>query len=187
MKISKTDNNNFKAKYISTAKINKLSGIIYKPINVPVVYFDRKNSNDIQTITKLIDLWKDNTYIKHLLDNCAPYEKIIGITLQKSDFEKIAPSSILGVLQYYNEKSDDFIGISRFQVRQDAKYNNGKPRKYAHVGKKLIKALMPFTEGKDLSLFAAIGAVKFYEKLGFKHDEENYFTMRLENKKGYLL
>lgn len=181
MEIMKTDtinNVNFNAKYIDKAIIRKRTGFFYRPYKASIVALDRFDSADKKAIETIASDWGNRTVIRTiLLDPIPKNEHIIAITTQnKKTCENIDPKSILALAQY-NEQGRKKIILSRFQVNPVTKYASELKREYKRVGETLLEKIKQIKYKRKLKLESTVEGVPFYEKYGFKHERDSYYSM----------
>lgn len=146
-------NINFNAQYIDKVNVKKRSFLRYKPCEVSLVEFDRKNEDDAKALHKIVDECGTHAPIYTLFwTHGASNEHIVGITTQNDNFEKPDPEKILGVMQYYNFIECDY--IDKLQVRP--KYQNNTifklNKNYKNIGKTFIEKLREMNGNKRLEL-----------------------------------
>ena len=172
MKVT-ASNINFNAQYLDKVNVKKKSFLRYKPYEVSLVEFDRKNEDDAKALHKIVDECGSRAPIFTLFwTHGASNEHIVGLTTQKNNFEKPDSDKILGVMHYYNFIECDY--IDKLQVKP--KYQNNKSFKlnknYKNIGKAFIEKLREINGNKRLELTSLPNAIPFYEKLGFQHKSE---------------
>ena len=180
MKIVFTPNTNFKAKFIKTEPILKLSdnAAEYNKHDISIAKIEIDKAEDIQALQDSAKSWGVKAYFSQDIADSAAYmhglkEKIgkdLGInfyiaTLQKDSFDKLRSDEILGMAET-NRIEPKHLGIKSLQVSPSvmhAKVNT----EYKGIGRSIIRALKAQKENKIISLVSMYSAANFYEKMGF--------------------
>ena len=183
MKITNS-NLNFNAKYLDRVEIRKKRFLGYKPCEVSLIEFDRNNPNDLQAMNHVVHNYGPNSPVYTMLwSEPVSNQHIVGITTQKDNFENPVADNILALMQYYDYK--DLVYISKLQVEPKYKYEEMKFfRKYKDIGKAFIKKVKMINDNKRLEVCSLEKAIPFYEKIGFRHNnnmpEKMFSVMYLE-------
>jgi hypothetical protein len=185
MKLNDIYDISFNAKYIGNVHIQKRKFLKYKPYEVSLVELKKADQSDLSAMSRIARDWRGA--IKYLIGNIEPSERILGITTQTDNFEKLDSNKLLGIMQYYDEKKS--ILLARIQTRPDTKYCKVKSpltsifkqkREYKGIGGVLIDKLLELRNGKKVYLIAKKDAIPFYIKKGFKLDSVSERAMTYE-------
>lgn len=181
----------FTASYICNANIkynNRKNKQVDKEI--AIVELDKSSENDRNAIFKAAMLWDRpctqnyawNVYNRMECNKFDEVEKehFIALTSQKDDYDKLDYKKILGVTQF-SELYRDENSIDWFQVKPLYNYVSSKNhRKYSHVGDQMIKYIIQNYHNKPIYVSSAEEAIEFYEKYGFKSEDNSEFEMVYE-------
>ncbi len=170
------DSINFTANHIKNVSIARKYYNKYQPCKVSLVEFDPTNKKDIDAMYKTTDKWDESftafTYDdmrtvnekKELLPNLHVY----ALTTQKSGFDKINPSKILGVVEIVEKYTDgNKVEVLQTNPSHIKNFENKTPL-FKHIGKRLVSFVKKKFNDKPLYLHPTKTAIPFYEKLGFK-------------------
>ena len=179
MKINFAPNTAFRAKLIrENVPIEKLShNTNYKPCFVSVLEIETDKAGDVISLSDSARAWGETSYFaQNIADNAMKIHKsgvldknrkIYISTLQNGDFEKLEPTSILGMAETTITKKNK-LKIEALQSAPDAMYSKNKKALYKNIGKSIVKSLQKQKENKVISLKSMYSATGFYEKMGFK-------------------
>ena len=180
------DSVNFTANHIKDVNIARRYYNQYKPCKVSLVEFDPTNKKDIDAIYKTTDRW-DESFTAFTYDDMREVSKnrsllpdlhVYALTTQTTNFDKIKPSKMLGVIEivekYTNGNKVEVLQTNPALIKRN---DNKKPR-FKHIGEQLVSFIKEKFSDKPLYLNPTLSAIPFYEKQGFKrvpHKEKNNF------------
>ena len=176
-------NVNFKANYISPAKILKKDvNNEYKPFEVSFVEFDPSDSKDVFALREAASSWegadqygkeiardiKTYDYYYKDLDLEEPKHRFFGITRQKSNFENPRPLEILGMVEITN-KGNDRQSVSFLQVDPETNMHSDE-RFFKGVGSAILREVKKIFSQCEITLrpVSSMDVINFYQKNGFE-------------------
>lgn len=175
------DSINFTANHIKNVNIAKKYYNSYKPCKVALVEMDPMNRKDVEAIGKTVKNW-DITFTEFAYEDMIQAREdkellsqlhVYALTKQKSNYDKMKSSDILGVLEL-KQRYEDGNKIEALQTKpvfMNDKYY--KVPKLKSIGKKLVKYVTKEYKDEPLYVNPARVAIPFYEKLGFKKCMDN--------------
>lgn len=169
---------NFTANYVDTVNIlHRNKNNEKKNKEVAVVELDKQLSADRGVMLDVASLWQKgdkHNYAWDVLDVMerdthpnVEKEHFIVLTTQKSNYKKIDPKKVLGVMAF-DERYFDEYSIEWLQVKPGYAYSSVKDnRKYFHIGQALIDYVKNNYKSKPIYVSSAVDAVNFYIKNKF--------------------
>jgi len=180
-----TNSINFRAKFIKNDYIKNFDKInnTYKPLKVAIVELDSKKQSDIFAISNICKNWKKAKYIDSIIRimKCIfsgfldkDERKIYALTTQKKHYDQLQSDKILGITEIDLSKGEG-VYLDYIQVNPDFLYTNTNPnRKYKNIGKCILDFIKDFYK-KEITLCSDYRVIDFYEKNGFKSEDESNF------------
>ena len=166
---------NFKANYLNTTNIEKLSPTTKKfvPHEVSFVEINPRLKDDIKALKKMTKLWgEDSTFASPILyfAKTDPRKRTFFITEQKDSFEKIDPKKILGITQLGKEIAGE-CSIEYLETKPGLQYSD-KGREYKKIGSCILDGLKEIFQDKTLKVDYIFDRVEFYLHNGFDFRDE---------------
>lgn len=186
----------FKAKFIKTSPVKKLSHGIYKKIDASFVEL---NKNDLKPLYETTSEWNQlfsNAIYNNAQDKlkyCKTRFHLYALTTQKEGFETLQPKKVLGLVEY--QEGPRFDEINLLQINPKYKNNERTTKdkllgifkkernQYKNCGKSIIDSLKEMYKTKTINVDSATSSTGFYEKNGFKSIYENGAYYTWSNKK----
>ena len=174
------DSINFTANHIRNVTIAKKYYNKYKPCKVSLVEMDAASKRDMKVISDTADKWDISftcfTYEDMVKAHSDPDEfdklKVYALTKQKSNFDKMRYSDILGVIEVRKGYEDG----NKIEVLQtNPKFIKEKRNPFPvfkRIGEKLTKYVKREFRKDPLYVHPAKTAIPFYEKFGFRKSKE---------------
>lgn len=174
------DSINFTANHVKNVTIAKKCFNKYQPCRVSLVELDPANKRDVKVISDTADKWDISFTCFTIEDMLAARSnsealeklKVYALTKQKSGFDRMKYSDVLGVIQVKKGYEDG----NKIEVLQtNPKYIKDQKNKFPafrHIGKKLTKFVQKEYSEAPLYVHPTRFAVPFYEKLGFRSCEK---------------
>ena len=122
---------NFKARYIRTAKVQKLEDDKYQPCEVAFVQFNPKKKNDLASMKEVANAWGSsyalNIYADAFDSMYFPEKSghaYYGLVLPQKNYKKVNEENVLGIM-----------AINKFKDRKtdDIKAIDHRLEKYSHI------------------------------------------------------
>ena len=174
------DSVNFTANHIKNVTIAKKHFNKYKPCRVSLVELDAANKNDVKVISDTAGKWDISftcfTY-EDMIDAQANTEafdalKVYALTKQKTDFDKMKYSDVLGVIEVKKDyKNGNKVEVLQTNPKFIKEKFNPLPA-FKHIGKRLTKFVKEEFGTKPLYVHPTRKAMPFYERLGFKRSSD---------------
>lgn len=144
---------------------------------VSIVEIDRHNFEDMHALGTTSTTWteKGAQFLGTMYENALhgyTYKDVmkdhfLALTTQTSDFEKLEPNKILGVMQFAETRNPEN-EILFLEVNPETCRTFNFIRQYKKVGTRIIDYVKSKYSEKDIYVRSARNAVKFYKKNGFK-------------------
>lgn len=178
---------NFRANHIKNVNILKQSATKYKPHKISLVEMDLNSRKDINSIKATSEFWDNSFTVITYEQMNSIYNKhkspkgfhVYALTTQKTNFKKIKPSCILGVLEFLEDTSSgnkiEVLQTNPSYIKSD---KNILP-KFKHIGQELVNYIINKYPDKDIYLNPSKLSVGFYKKLGFDWDPQYKYQNRL--------
>ena len=168
------NNINFKANYINTVQVQKRIGSNYKPCNASFVEFNPDDKKDVFALKEVSDLWGD-CYAFDIKEDFKSddFKKknkhVYGLTLQDKNFGYVKPESVLGIVEFQENKDSNNLIFLQVNPENQA-YQFGRPE-HKKVGTGILDSLKKIYSSKPMKLHSVFSAKNFYKKNGFINDE----------------
>ena len=147
-----------------------------------IVELSSKDKNDIEALGKTSKEWQKiksgyapSIYYEMFKPRLYPdvnYEKILALTTQNEDYNKLDYQKILG-LAVYSDKTEPVNEISWLQTNPKTNFETKNKREYKELGKKLVDYMKEISD-KPLYVQSSDKAIKFYEKQGFEAIDDSH-------------
>lgn len=161
---------NFNGRYIKSVNVLKNN----VPTKVSLIELSKK---DLYNIERVHEQW--DTTISYLIAKSIYFpakdtisQNIYAVSTQTKDFEKLAPSKVLGMFEV-TDRGEHYL-LDYLDVKPKHKYDKNKSvrKGFSQVGRACIDYIKSRFKNKDVEIHAVDNAIPFYEKVGCEKSKE---------------
>ncbi|MCM1265541.1 MAG: hypothetical protein NC200_05005 [Candidatus Gastranaerophilales bacterium] len=163
---NRTNNTSFSGTHLLETKVLKKAVQGYLPKKANIVEVNFSNPEDLKALEELPKSWQGAEFISIITSpSSAPNRKVYAITTQTDNFDKLKPSEILGIADFYLAEKNATLSF----LQADSNIIKQQERDIKSIGKQLMYGLCEHFKQlgiETMDLFAESGRKKpFYKKI----------------------